>query len=290
MVKLYKSPKGKLVVYLPFDVVSQLKLKEDDEVDFFRMNDSSFLMAKKADITGMILGKQQVQPSASQPSGSGLPEEYLTVLKKIDTLRYGNRTPENVSKLLSESEKKVLQRLMAERIVTIFRKDSKELYSISKTVYDNFLMRKKPMQQKPQPQQAAAPQRPVYEVSSTQQPRPQPSLGLDDKDILFLEKNGFLVLQTEAEAARVSILLEPSIRHRQVFGTRAFNKRFYIVRRNYFDANSGRILDKLRDQPRKVTELAEELSLDPEGIKAILYLLSENGDVSEKKRDMFAIA
>ncbi len=107
---------------------------------------------------------------------------------------------------------------------------------------------------------------------------------------MSLEKNGFLVLQTEAEAGRVSLLLEQSIRHGQILGTRAFNKKFYIVRRSYFDKNSGPILKKLREESDRVVELARELSIEEDGARAVLYLLSENGDVSEKKRDTFAIA
>ena len=108
--------------------------------------------------------------------------------------------------------------------------------------------------------------------------------------VLSLEKNGFLVLQTEAEAGRVSLILETSIRHGQILGTRAFNKKFYIVRRTYFDKNSGGILKKLRENSYKVADLADELKIDEDGARAILYLLSENGDVSEKKRDTFTIA
>ncbi len=308
MVKIYKSSKGKLIVYLPFDVVSDLELKENDEVDFFKMNSSSFLLAKKSDITNMILGKPQPQsqpqskpasqarPSQSQPQ---MPAEYIAVLKKIDTLRYENRTPENVSKLLNDSEKKILQRLIAEKAVSVFKKNSKDLYSISKSVYDMFLMRKKPAAfqqpssaaQKSQPAPAA--QRPQIEVPryvSTPRFTPPAGVDLNDEGVLSLEKNGFLVLQTEAEAGRVSLTLENSIRHGQVLGTRAFNKKFYIVRRTYFDKNSSGILKKLRDKDYKVADLAKELSIDEDGARAILYLLSENGDVSEKKRDTFTIA
>jgi hypothetical protein len=309
MVKIYKSTKGKLIVYLPFDVVDGLSLKEDDEVDFFRMNEKSFILAKKSDITNMIMGKPQVQvqPKAAAQqlsqmqqsrSSQQMPDENIAVLKKIDTLRYENRTPENVSKLLNEQEKRILQRLVADKSVSIFKKNSKETYSISKDIYDRFLMRKKPgapAQMAPMPKaapvtaaQKSAPAVPRY--VSTPRFTPPAGADLNDPEVLSLEKNGFLVLQTEAEAGRVSLTLENSIRHGQILGTRAFNKKFYIVRRSYFDKNSGNILKKLRDKSYKVAELAQDLSIDEDGARAILYLLSENGDVSEKKRDTFTIA
>lgn len=281
-------------------------MKEDDEIDFFKMNDSSYLLAKKSDITNMILGKaqqpaqqkpaaQQAQP-AQQPRGpQQMPEEYIAVLKKIDTLRYENRTPENVAKLLNEQEKRILQKLISDKVINMFKKNGKDLYSISKIVYDRFLMRKKPaVQASAQKSQASAPApKPLPSAPkyiSTPRFTPPSQEGLNDESVISLEKNGFIVLQTEAEAGRVSLLLEQSIRHGQVLGTRAFNKKFYIVRRPYFDKNSGNILKKLRDRSYKVADLAKELSIDEDGTRAILYLLSENGDVSEKKRDIFTIA
>lgn len=306
MVKIYKSMKGKLIVYLPFEIVSQLKLKENDEIDFFKMNDNSFLVAKKSDITNMIIGKNQPmpapapsrpsspapQPQRTAPSGE-MPEESIAVLKKIDTLRFENRTPENVSKLLDDQEKRVLQRLMASKSVNIFKKNNKDLYSISKSVYDRFLMRQA-ANAVPIRTETAQPAKPLPPASKyISSPRPSPAQrdeSLNDDSVKSLEKNGFLVLQTEAEAGRVSLLLEQSIRHGQILGTRAFNKKFYIVRRTYFDKNSAGILKKLREEPYRVSELAKTLSIDEDGARAILYLLSENGDVSERKRDTFAIA
>ena len=48
--------------------LSELELKENDEVDFFKMNEKSFILAKKSDITNMIMGGRpqvQVQPKAA---------------------------------------------------------------------------------------------------------------------------------------------------------------------------------------------------------------------------------
>ena len=285
MVKVYKSGKGKLVLYLPFDVISVLKLREDDEVDFFRMQNNAFLFAKKSDVAGLLMGstqKEQRQPAQEHGlwhSDAGLSKqepssEEISVLKKIDTVRYENRTQENTFRILNESEKKVLQALMSEGFLAKFKgKDGREHFSIPKNIYDKFLMRKKPVA-KGEPYNFVVP-------ASSKQP--------EDEGTALLEKNGFVVIQTEAEAGRVSLALEQSIRHGQVLGTRAFNKKFYIVLRQYLDRYSPQILKRLRDRDYKVADLAKELQTEEEGIRAILYLLSENGDVSEKRRDIFTI-
>ncbi|MHB1830498.1 MAG: hypothetical protein ACYCO0_03835 [Candidatus Micrarchaeaceae archaeon] len=260
-----------------------MKLKEGEEVDFFRIDDKSFVFAKKSDITNMILGvpKQQEAPvrlryeEASKQYGPSA--EELNVLKKIDTIRYENRTQENTLKILDDSEKKILQRLIANRYVSQFKgKSGKELYSIPKSIYDSFLMRKKP-----QPKQGP------YDVTLNVTHAER-----QDENIVELEKNGFIVLQTEAEASKVSLLLEQSIRHGQVLGTRSFskNREFYILLRNYFDRYAQSILKKLRDKSSRVSDLAKELGINEDGARAILYILAENGDVMEKKKEIFAIA
>ena len=72
-------------------------------------------------------------------------------------------------------------------------------------------------------------------------------------------------------------------------GTRSFNKKFYIIMRSFFDANSANVIKSLKDGPKSVDSLVKETGLDEDAIRSMLYLLSEQGDVSEKRRDVFAL-
>lgn len=284
------------MVYLPSDVISALKLREDDEISFLKADARSYVIAKSSDVAKMMLGQyrqdadQQSGPEASrqqttqQPAQLSAPsQEEISVLRKIDMIRYENRTQENTMKILDEQEKRVFQRLIANGTVKKFKgKEGKDLYSISKMIYDRFVMRK--------PQAAGAQER------AASQPRVQPAVksaaGPEDQDISELQKNGYLVLQTEAEASRVSLLLEQSIRHGQVLGTRSFNKNreFYILLRSYFDMHAQGMLRKLREKGYRVQDLAKELGISEEGARGVLYLLAESGDVMEKKKELFVIA
>jgi hypothetical protein len=282
MVKIYKSKNGKLVLYLPNEVINGMRLKEDDEVDFFGTSDKTFVFAKKSDIGNMLMGApkadEPIRLRNEAPRGYAPSAEELSVLKKIDTLRYENRTQENTYRILNESERRVLQSLIAHGAVSQFKgKAGKDLYSIPKGIYDNFLMRKKPAAR-------AEPYNNVTPQVSSKDPR--------DENVVELEKNGFLVLQTEAEASKVSLLLEQSIRHGQVLGTRSFskNREFYIMLRSYFDRYAQSLLKKLREKSSRVQDLAKELNINEDGARAILYILAENGDVMEKKKETFTIA
>ncbi len=291
-----KTTANKLLLYLPFEVIEALGIKDGDEMDFFKFSDKAFLFAKKSDITSMLAGKQEarqeprsVEPRPAAPASMSLPADELAVLKKLDTLRYGQRTPENVAKLLNDSEKSTLQRLLKEKAVTLFKnpKEQKPLYGISKAIYDKFLMRKKVAEQQ---ERVQAP-RPVQQAPTfAKRPMAQQPAGIENENVKSLETNGFVVIQTESEASAVSLALEDSIRHGMVLGTRAFNKKFYIVLRSFINENSPKILKAVRVGPSKVSDIAKEAKIDEDAVRAILYLLAESGEVSERRKDVFAVA
>ena len=265
--KIYKTKNNKFIVYLPDDVIKQFGLRESDEVQFLRYNDSSFLFAKKVSTADSF-----------KPLNLTLGE--INVLKRLDTLRYADRTVANVSKLLNEGEKKTLQSLIDKKAVYLSK--AKGSYGIVAAVYDKFLMRKKPgtaPQQQPKKIVMEEPAKPV----------PPPPKIEKNENVLRLETDGYIVLPTETEASSLSLALEDSIRTGKVLGIRAFNKKFYIVLRAFFDKNSGKVIKELKSGPQKVDELVKSTGLEEDGIRAMLYLLSEQGDVSERRKDVFTL-
>ncbi len=205
--------------------------------------------------------------------------QEIGVLKKLDTLRYANRTAANVAKILGDAEKKVLQGLMDKKVVFQFKNGP---YSISKYVYDKFLMRKKAA--------SSAPQQ-VKKETLVIQPAPEPikPITIENSNVKKLETDGFVVLATDSEASSLSLAVEDSIRSGKVLGIRAFNKKFYVVLRAFFDKNSGKVIKELKSGPKKADELVKSTGLNEDGIRAMLYLLSEQGDVSERRKDVFTL-
>ncbi|MEM0200957.1 MAG: hypothetical protein QXD23_00955 [Candidatus Micrarchaeaceae archaeon] len=297
---------NKLFVYLSSDIINSLNLKENDEIEFLPYNNFSFLIAKKVDLAKLISGtnsqvtqKPQVtiERSENQSSLSFLSEEEILILKKLDQLRYNMRTVENVNKLIDQKSVPILQQLIKKKAILLLKtKDGKELYSITKYVYDKFLMRKNKnifptnpsMSQEQSLQKKNIPEfKNINSKFYFQKTAPKET---EDMEIEQLDKNGFVVLQTEAEAAGISIKLEDSIRHGMVLGTRAFNKKFYIITRLFFEKNSTGIIKLLRQNPLNVSEIAKIQNLDEEATRGILYILSEAGDIRERRRDFFSIA
>ena len=280
-VKVFKKD-NKFLIYLPYEVVEQLHIADNDEVDFFKYSNNAFLFAKKADVAALLSsGKKSEKISISN--------EELVVLKKLDTLRYPARDEASVDKLLNKDEKKVLDRLIERKLVVLFNdeKRKQKLYSISKYVYDNFLMRKKPgeastAKAEPEPVPPERAWGEVYQSLEIKQ-------GMENKDVESLEKNGYVVLQTEAEASVLSLAISESIRQGQVIGIRAFNKKYYIMLKDFFDKNSAKVLKCLKDGPKSVADIAKSAQMGEDAVRSILYFMAEQGDVTENRKDVFDI-
>jgi bifunctional DNA-binding transcriptional regulator/antitoxin component of YhaV-PrlF toxin-antitoxin module len=282
--KVYKY-KNKLCSYLPYNVTTALGIKEGDELEFIEFNSNAFLVSRKSDILNMIMQGKAINTAVQEPAAAKGPSGLeIQVLKKIDTLRYNDRTKENVAKLLNVQEKEILVQMVKKDYLKPFKsKQGIEVYSISKSIYDNFLMRKTQAQK---PAKNDALEELHKEVHSYNVKSKDPN----DEYIKTLSKDGYIVLLSESEASRVSMLLEQSIRHGEILGTRAFNKKFYIVLRDYLNIYSPAIIKELKEGPSKAEEIARKAKVDVDGAKAILYLLAESGEIIEKKKDLFAIA
>ena len=281
--KIYKT-NNKFILYLPDNVIKQLGIKGDEEVDFVKFRDGAFIFAKKADIPGLMAPAvpQAIRPPVGPSPRLDVSPEEVAVLKKLDTFRYTDRTTTNVGKVLNDPEKRLLEGLIKKQSVALFKDKKESVYSISKDVYDRFLMRKKAF---------IVPAEPAKPAEGAKHPAiPYKKLaGMQNENIERLEKDGFIVLSTEAEAAAVSLALEDSVRHGLVLGTRAFNRKFYIILRDFFNNNNGKVLKSLKEGPKSIEELANDTGMDGDAIRAMLYLLAEQGDASERRRDVFAL-
>ncbi len=287
MVRVYRQ-NNKLAVYLSREVVEKLGLREDDEVDFFSLGGETFIFAKKSDIAKMLASGKEDNPSIKEAKDTiqksrkeiMLSQEEINVLKKMDELRYNERTKENVNRRLNQDERRILQELEGKKVVNLFSKGNFELYSISNDIYNKFLMRK---QQKQERALERVEKRERNEISNL-------ISNIDDDNVRALEKDGFVVLGSESEASLLSTKLEESIRRGFVLGTRAFDKKYYIALRSFIEKNGPRLVAKMREGKTRIEDLSRDAGISEEGARAVLYFLAESGEVSEKKRDSFSLA
>jgi len=287
--KIYKA-NNKLVINLPFDMVMQLGLKEGDELDFFK-HDDYFIVAKKSDIANMLTMKQPsgVQKTGS-PGGASAPNEReIALLKKMDTVRYNERTKARIASKLTAEERKIVAGMIKRKFVELFKKSGETEYkfSIPKGIYQNYLMRKGA-----RPASALVVLAPVVQQKQREAPQPQQKRWEQTIDsgsgyLKLLETQGYLVIPTEAEAAAASLALEESIRHGMVIGTRAFNKKFYIAMKNFVAKSFPKIGKLIGLRGVSVSEISKETGIDEDGVRSVLYIMAESGDVTEVRKDVF---
>ena len=116
--------RGKLAIYLPDDVVKALKLKPGEDVEFAGEG-GHFILGRRA-----VGGEAPKQVVATSKTGAEmmLGDDELSVLKKLDTVRYRERTYERVKQMLGRQEWDVLQVLIRKRFVEPFKKEGETEY------------------------------------------------------------------------------------------------------------------------------------------------------------------
>lgn len=308
--KVYKS-NNKLVISIPYDVINSLGIKDGDDLDFLKYGESTYIVAKKNDIVRLLAGttnpegqRQQQSPGKKYTPRVGakvnvyLADNEVAVLKKLDTLKYNDRTSTKVASMLNSNEKATLQILLKKGVVVPFKKANEKdaKYSIQKSFYDTFVFGKNRRNLDDQRDKSNEPAH--VEQRTTQHYQPVRQRAWEqmvkgagaEQYISTLESQGYLVIGNEAEAAIVSSAMEESIRQGLIVGTRAFNKKFYIGLRGFINRYASKILKIIEQRSVNIDDIAKEADMDPDGARTVLYFLSESGDVTEVRRDIFRAA
>lgn len=284
MPKIFKV-NNRLVINIPYEVISEMRLKEGDDIEITRQDNKFIIYKKGSRIQEMQLPKNTIKyPIVQEPNA-----KELALLKKLDTLRYNARTESKIAAILSQEEKKTLADMQKKRLVGLFKKDGEKeyKYSISKMIYDKFLMRKRPI---PNMGQSSSQLKEQEEPSHKEEETPKKwelELKPETSLITLLETKGYIVLPTAAEAAAASSALEESIRHGLVIGTRAFNRKFYVVTRSFMAKTAKEIEKIIGPKGAGVSYISKETGIEEEGVRAVLYMLAEAGDVAEIRKDFF---
>lgn len=320
MTKIYKS-NDKLIIYIPSDIENALNLKAGDEIDFFKYKNKLYLFAKKEDIVKIMLSNttdtNTLQDTKQIKSNSNITDsnitdtsnnnnnnsnnnntntvtkEYLSVLRKLNGLSFNKRTQQSISKILNDSEKQILLEMINKKFVLLIKKNEDFVYSISKYVYPK--LKENNYSTSIQSNSDVNKQnnyKPIINQNH-QIPNSLNNLRTNEeqlkKDQNFIETNGYLVISNEVEAGDFSRFMEESIRHGYIIGTRAFNKKFYIALKSFVIRISEKIIGIMGSKAMTVEEIAEHLNIAPDGIRSILYIIAEKGDISEVKTDIFKV-
>jgi len=190
-----------------------------------------------------------------------LSEEEKDLVRKLLAVRFERRIPKDVDRMLSQKQKQVLAGLMKKRVVKIFhgKKYRKTgVYSISDFAFS-------------QARESAG---------------QKPSTGSSE----HLEKFGWMVLESEPEARNFANSFPEKIKSGKVMGTRAFDMKYYFVKKTFAEKWEGKTLSCLSKSAKSTEQIAKETGIGREGCLALLMHMCENGEAIEKRKGTFARA
>jgi ribosomal protein S25 len=239
-----------------------------EEIELFPLRDGYYFLS-------MPLGPSQ-KPETKRTGATG---EEIAVLHRLQSIKFGDRTPDNVSKALSGPEKEVLKRLEDKGWVNVFRgnKYKNGVYNIADEVYPMLKSQDAPQAVR----NPSAEQRPAAPQKAAPAESLPPSYAL-------LMKQGYMVIKDQKDAKALSEMLKSDMKSGSVVGIKGFDGSFYVVTRDYFSSASKAILDALKDRPADVATIAGASGLDADGARAVLQHLAESGDVIEKRKGTYA--
>jgi len=232
-----------------------------EELELFQLKDGYYLLSIPLGPGGATREEGVVSAAERQ------------VLKKLLSIRFEQRTPPNVAKELSGQELSVLSELERKGFVNVFRgqKYKDGVYNISDSIYPL-------LSQTGQKAGAVAQSRAAGAVA------PQPSYpGVSS----LLNTRGFIIINDKNEARSLSEQLASEMKSGAVVGVKGFDGKFYAVTRAYFTKAQAAIVAVMKE-PMDADSIAAAAKLEPEGCRAVLRLMAENGDLIEKKRGIYA--
>jgi len=258
------------------DGKAYLELPEEfysiNSAEFFRLRDGYYLLTVPLGVKTEAVSKQEkheaVKASIQIPT-----EAEKKVLKRLLSIKFQNRIPSNVDKVLTAEEKKVLKELEEKRFINLFRgrKYPEGVYNINDRIYST-LYGKKTVTQKKEPAKAE----PVKAAKKDAKTDPASSL----------DKNGYAV-GTSRDLRDIIDKNKTAIKSGKIKGLKGFDGRFYIARMDYVSKMSPLIIAQL-DKERSIDEVAENLKIEPDAVRTVLHILAEAGDVIEKRKGVYA--
>jgi hypothetical protein len=95
-------------------------------------------------------------------------------------------------------------------------------------------------------------------------------------------------VRNEQRAKRLSEELADRIKAGQIMGTKSFEGTFYIIDSTFYNEKSAKVLEKLREiKNSDLQALSKELSLTPTLVKIVCTFLGEEGQILEKRREIY---
>lgn len=279
---------GQLAIVLPQSVVEKLGLKEGYFVDIFELKPGIMAVTTKREVAKLLLGERkearEQKPTPIMPAAKEIvfTVDELDAIQKLLSFRYEQRIPSAVDKQLSSGERRALSGLIQKGVVRIYRGGKYRetgVYDIPRRFYETVM------------QQLARGKPAEMRKEKTEKEEGKVAIEKEEKELTpleRLEKEGYAVVEGEAEARRLSEELRP--RRRDIRGFRGFDRKYYVVKNSFIMKHAKRIRESLGEGNKTADQVAAATGLPKGACIAILTIMNEEGEVIEKRKGVFVLA
>lgn len=220
--------------------------------------------------------------------------EELALLKKITSVKFDERIPENVLRMLSDREMEILKSLVDKGVLRVYKGgkyESKGVYSIPREAY-------KVVRELIEKQESAAVagemEESPEEVEEKKAPQQEPTKETDYAQVVdavkALEKDGFIVIANDDLARSISQTLQEKIKKGTIMGMKGFDGKYYVMSSKKYNDTEALIKTYLSENKRAtLSELSKNLKINEGLCKGVMNFLLESGDVIEKSRGKYEL-
>lgn len=124
--------KGKVYSEVPDEIVKLLNIKAGDELEFLNVYKDMIVITKPA---GTKTEKVETKTEAKKEETKALDADELEVLEKVNSVKYFDRSRENVLKKLENWEIPIFNNLFHKKVLFEYTKKDKKWVGISKEYF-----------------------------------------------------------------------------------------------------------------------------------------------------------
>jgi len=239
-----------------------LRLPEDfrkaEELELFMLRDGYYLLSLPLGAAKKSEERKAPEPEskarAPEPivaeDARGLTQSENRVLEKLASIRFEKRTSASIKEEFSRQEKEALFSLEKKGAVTFIKskKYPEGVYNIQNDFY-------------PAPKKDAGPEKSASDLERQ------------------LFRDGYIILQDSNAAQRLSEVLQKQ--KNAITGVKGFDGKYYVVTRAHME-RVRRVLARWRGEYVDPRALGAKFGIHPDAVKAVLKILAEGGEYTEK--------
>ncbi len=245
----------RLALILPDDVIKELSLKDGSKLEVKHVHGNVYAIYPTPNEENKMMEEVVEEVLNKEKLG----EDEITLLRKLKSIKFSDRTGNGLKKILNKNEFELLKKLMRRGIILHMTsgkyKSKGGVYSISKS---------------------------YFPLIKTNKPERKED---ENKLVKEVESRGYLITKSLEEL--------DNARHKIDSGefvlVKGFDGFYYLIKSQLLSNIGNKVIDLLKKGPMSLEEISVHLKRDKELVKAIMEVLREAGDVMERKKGVYEL-